>query len=155
MFARFSLPNIPAVSRRTVTAALVIGVAALVGCISFAKPLLGVGACIGLALGTINFRLVGSSVTKVGARQDENKKRPLALNTLGRLGAVSVVAIGLLLLSFQLGFGILVGLAVFQFVLLVNVARSMMKFGQAAADGDFIDAEVLDGDAAADDARGA
>lgn len=141
MFARFSLPDIPAVSRRTVTAALILGVAGLVGCISFGKPMIGVGACIGLALGTINFRLVGASVIKVGKREDENKRRPLALNTVGRLGVISVITIGLLLLSFQLGFGVLSGLAVFQLVLLANVARSMMKFGPQ---GDGMDVSLFD-----------
>jgi hypothetical protein len=141
MFARFSLPDIPAVSRRTVTAALIIGVAGLVGCISFGKPMIGLGACIGLALGTLNFRLVGASVIKVGKREDENKRRPLALNTVGRLGVISVITIGLLLLSFQLGFGVLSGLAVFQLVLLANVARSMMKFGPQ---GDGMDVSLFD-----------
>jgi hypothetical protein len=68
VFGRFSLPDVPAVSRRTVTAALIVGVMALAAAISFDRYLLGVGACIGLALGTLNFRLVGSSVVKVGAR---------------------------------------------------------------------------------------
>jgi hypothetical protein len=116
-------------------------VAGLVGCISFGKPLIGVGACIGLALGTLNFRLVGASVIKVGKREDENKRRPLALNTVGRLGVISVITIGLLLISFQLGFGVLSGLAVFQLVLLANVARSMMKFGPQ---GDGLDVGLLD-----------
>jgi hypothetical protein len=151
MFARFSLPDIPAVSRRTVTAALIIGVAALVGCISFGKPMIGVGACIGLALGTLNFRLVGASVIKVGKREDENKRRPLALNTVGRLGVISVITIGLLLLSFQLGFGVLSGLAVFQLVLLANVARSMMKFGPQ---GDGMDVPLLDAADGPDDRPG-
>jgi hypothetical protein len=151
MFARFSLPDIPAVSRRTVTAALIIGVAGLVGCISFGKPMIGLGACIGLALGTLNFRLVGASVIKVGKREDENKRRPLALNTVGRLGVISVITIGLLLLSFQLGFGVLAGLAVFQLVLLANVARSMMKFGPQ---GDGLDVSLLDAADGTDDGRG-
>jgi hypothetical protein len=103
--------------------------------------MIGLGACIGLALGTLNFRLVGASVIKVGKREDENKRRPLSLNTVGRLGVISVITIGLLLLSFQLGFGVLVGLAVFQLVLLANVARSMMKFGPQ---GDGLDVGLLD-----------
>jgi hypothetical protein len=151
VFARFSLPDIPAVSRRTVTAALIIGVAGLVGCISFGKPLIGVGGCIGLAFGTLNFRLVGASVIKVGKREDENKRRPLALNTLSRLGIISVVTVGMLLISFQLGFGVLVGLAVFQLVLLANVGRSMMKFGP---DGDGLDIDVLDGAEPSDERPG-
>ncbi len=144
MFAHFSLPDIASVSKRTVTAALIIGLAALVGSVSFGKPLVGVGACVGLGLGTLNFRLVGSSVVKVGERADENKRRPLAMNTLARLGVISVIAVGLLLLSFDLGFGVLAGLAVFQMVLLDNVARSMLKMGPAAASMGFADDGIVD-----------
>jgi MFS superfamily sulfate permease-like transporter len=145
MFARFSLPDVPSVSRRTVTAALIVGAMALAAAISFDRYLLGVGACIGLALGTINFRLVNSSVVKVGAREDDNKRRPLAMNTLARMGIISAITIGLLFLSFNLGFGVLAGLAVFQMLLLVNVARSMFKLGPSTDSGEgVLDAEVLD-----------
>ncbi|HEX4246022.1 MAG TPA: hypothetical protein VHY77_10675 [Acidimicrobiales bacterium] len=155
MFARFSLPDVPAVSRRTVTAALIVGVMALAAAISFDHYLLGVGACIGLALGTINFRMVGSSVVKVGAREDENKRRPLALNTMARMGIISVITIGLLFVSFNLGFGVLAGLAVFQLLLLVNVARSMFKLGPPTDSGEgVLDADVLDVVERSDDTRG-
>jgi hypothetical protein len=155
MFARFTLPDVPAVSRRTVTAALIVGVMALAAAISFNRYLLGVGACIGLALGTLNFRMVSSSVVKVGAREDENKRRPLALNTMARMGIISVITIGLLFLSFNLGFGVLAGLAVFQLLLLVNVARSMFKLGPPTDGGEgVVDADVLDVVERSDDTRG-
>ncbi|HEX4220314.1 MAG TPA: hypothetical protein VHZ02_18205 [Acidimicrobiales bacterium] len=155
MFGRFTLPDVPAVSRRTVTAALIVGVLALAAAISFDRYLLGVGACIGLGLGTLNFRLVGASVVKVGAREEENKRRPLALNTMARMGIISAITIGLLFLSFNLGFGVLAGLAVFQLVLLVNVARSMFKFGPPTDDGEgVLDADVLDVVERSDDTRG-
>ena len=118
---------------------------ALAAAISFDRYLLGVGACIGLALGTINFRLVNSSVVKVGAREDDNKRRPLAMNTLARMGVISAITIGLLFVSFNLGFGVLAGLAVFQLLLLVNVARSMLKLGPPTDSGEgVLDAEVVD-----------
>lgn len=155
MFGRFTLPDVPAVSRRTVTAALIVGVLALAAAVSFDRLLLGVGACIGLALGTINFRLVGASVVKVGAREEENKRRPLALNTMARMGIISAITIGLLFLSFNLGFGVLAGLAVFQLLLLVNVARSMFKFGPPTDSGEgVLDADVLDVVERSDDTRG-
>jgi hypothetical protein len=155
VFGRFTLPDVPAVSRRTVTAALIVGVMALAAAISFDRYLLGVGACIGLALGTLNFRLVGSSVVKVGAREDENKRRPLALNTMARMGIISAITIGLLFLSFNLGFGVLAGLAVFQLLLLVNVARSMFKLGPPTDGGEgVVDADVLDVVERSDDTRG-
>ena len=144
MFAHFSLPNVPDVARRTVSTALIVGVAALVACVSFGQPLLGVGACIGLALGTFNFRMIGNSVARVSARQEENKRRPLALNTLGRMGIITVVTIGLLFVSTSLGFGVLGGLAVFQVVLLANVARSMAKAGPMTSVDDVINANVVE-----------
>ena len=146
MFAHFSLPSVPDVARRTVSTALVVGVAALVACVAFGQPLLGVGACIGLALGTLNFRMIGNSVARVSAREDANRRRPLALNTLGRMGIITVVTIGLLFVSAGLGFGVLGGLAVFQVILLANVARSMAKAGPMTSVDDVISANVVEDD---------
>jgi hypothetical protein len=144
VFAHFTLPNIHDVSRRTISAALVVGVAILVGCVSFGVPLVGVGACIGVALGAFNFRMTGNSVAKASESQVANKKRPLALNTLGRLGIITVVTLGLLLVSHTLGLGILVGLAVFQVLLLVNVARSMAQAGPMTSVDDTINANIIE-----------
>ncbi|MGO8871376.1 MAG: hypothetical protein ACLQPH_08230 [Acidimicrobiales bacterium] len=165
MFAHFSLPDVPDVARRTVSSALVVGVAALVACVAFGHALLGVGACVGLALGTLNFRMIGNSVARVTAREDENKRRPLALNTLARMGIITVVTIGLLLVNASLGFGVLGGLAVFQVILLANVARSMAKAGPMTSVDDVINANVVDDNTAGlplppaggttDDGRGA
>jgi hypothetical protein len=59
-------------------------------------------------------------------------RRPLALNTLGRMGVITVIAFGLVFLSRPLGFGTLVGLAAFQFTLLSNVVVAMLhEQGQA------------------------
>jgi hypothetical protein len=144
MFAHFSLPNVPDVARRTVSTALVAGVAALVGCVAFGHLLLGIGACVGLALGTFNFRMIGNSVARVTAREVANKRRPLALNTLSRMGIITVVTIGLLFVSASLGFGVLGGLAVFQLILLINVARSMAKAGPMTSVDDVINANVVE-----------
>lgn len=144
MFAHFSLPSVPDVARRTISAALVIGVAALVACVSFGKPLVGVGACVGLGLGTLNFRMIGNSVARVSTRPDANRRRPLALNTLSRMGIITVVTIGLLFVSAELGFGVLAGLAAFQVILLANVARSMAKAGPMTSVEDVVNANVVD-----------
>lgn len=144
MFAHFTLPNIHDVSRRTVSAALMVGIALLVGCVSFGVALVGVGACIGVALGVFNFRMTGNSVARAAASDVVDKKRPLALNTLGRLGIITVVTLGLLLVSHRLGLGILIGLAVFQVLLLVNVARSMSHAGPMTSVDDTINANVVE-----------
>jgi hypothetical protein len=153
VFAHFSLPNVPDVARRTVSTVLVVGIAALVACIAFGQPLLGVGACIGLALGILNFRMIGNSVARVSARQDAKTRRPLALNTMGRMGIITVVTIGLLFVSPSLGFGVLGGLAVFQLILLVNVARSMAKAGPMTSVDEVISANVVEDNVVRPDPR--
>jgi len=135
MFASFSLPDVASVSRRTVLGALVVGVVGLVGCLLLSASLVGVGFCIGLGMGIFNFRLIQRSVVKVGQRDEENRRRPLALNTMGRLTVISVIALGLLFASFDLGVGVMAGLAIFQALLLVNVARSMLKMGSGGVAG--------------------
>lgn len=132
MFEHFSLPDVARVSRRTVIGSLVVGVVGLVTCLALGAAMAGLGLCIGLGLGLGNFRMVQRSVAKVGERAVENKRRPLATNTVARLAVVSVVALGLLFVNFDLGFGIMGGLAAFQFMLLVNVARSMLRMGAVA-----------------------
>jgi hypothetical protein len=149
VFAHFELPDIGEVSRRTVAASLVVGVAALVAAFAFGYLWVGVGACIGLALGTINYRMVGVSVDKVAATGTDNPKRPLAANTMGRLAVVTVIALGLAFLNKGLGFGVLGGLAVFQFLLIFNVARSMAKAGPAPEDEELLDGPVVESNAVA------
>jgi hypothetical protein len=144
MFAHLSLPNLPDVARRTVAGALIAGIAALVAAVSFGYPLVGLGAAIGLALGTVNFRLIGGSVSRAAKRPDGKTRRPLALNTVARMGVITVVTLGLLILSPQIGFGVLGGLAVFQVLLIVNVTRSVLKTGSLADAGDVVDTEVSD-----------
>jgi hypothetical protein len=144
MFAHFELPNVPEVSRRTTSMALVVGVAALVAAVSFGNVLVGLGACIGLGLGLFNFRMIGNSVARVSASEVVNKRRPLALNTLGRLGIITVVAIGLMLVSHSVGWGVFGGLFVFQIILLTNAARSMAKGGPMTSVDDVITANVIE-----------
>lgn len=127
MFDRFSLPDLARVSRRTMLAALVAGVVGLVALTFLGQPWAGVGLCVGLALGISNFRLVQRSVARVGDRMPTNRRRPLAVNTMGRMGAITVVALGLLFVLPPFGFGLLGGLALFQFLLLGNVTRSMLS----------------------------
>lgn len=127
MFERFQLPDIAAVARRTMIAALVVGVVGLAALLFFDQPWAALGLCIGLGMGMANFRLILRSVMKVGARAVANKRRPLAMNTLSRLMLMTVVALVLVWVEPPLGLGIIGGVAVFQFLLLANVTRAMLK----------------------------
>ena len=144
MFAHFSLPNVPDVARRTVVdgpdrrggraGRLRLLRAAAPGRRRLHRP--------GPRHPQFpDDRQLGG---KGSARQEENKRRPLALNTLGRMGIITVVTIGLLFVSTSLGFGVLGGLAVFQVVLLANVARSMAKAGPMTSVDDVINANVVE-----------
>ncbi|MGH8987556.1 MAG: hypothetical protein ACRDXC_03020 [Acidimicrobiales bacterium] len=131
MFERFQLPDVAAVARRTMLSALAVGVLGLVLLLLFNQTWGALGLCIGIALGIGNFRLIVRSVLKVGRRGEGDKRRPLAMNTLGRLMSMTVVALVLAWVKPALGLGIIGGLALFQFLLLGNVTRSMLKAGVA------------------------
>lgn len=144
MFAHFSLPNIGEVVKRTTWGALVFGVVALIVAVVLGYYLVGIGACIGLALGTFNFRMMDGSVARVSELADDNKKKPLALNTLGRMGIITVVTLGLVFAVPAMGFGVLGGLAAFQILLVANAARSMASAGPMTSVDDVITANVVE-----------
>jgi hypothetical protein len=147
VFDRFSLPDLARVSRRTALGAVVLGVIGMVLLLLFNQPWAALGLGIGLGLGLGNFRMIQRSVIKVGERADENRRRPLALNTLSRMALITVAALGLLFVKFSLGFGLLGGLALFQFLLLLNVTRSMLQMGLAGGVPSALDAdsEIVEG----------
>jgi hypothetical protein len=126
LFSQVSLPDIATISRRAVYSALAVGVVGLVVCVVLGAYLVGLGLCVGIALGIGNFRMVQASVARTGARPG-SKRRPLAVNTVTRLGIITAIGLGLLFVSFDLGFGVMAGLAVFQFLLLFSVVRSIIK----------------------------
>jgi hypothetical protein len=128
LFSQVSLPDLARISRRTVFGSIAIGVVGLVVCVVLGASLVGLGLCVGIALGVGNFRMIQGSVAKAGKRPGP-KRRPLAFNTLTRLGIITAVALGLLFVSFDLGFGVMAGLALFQFLLLFAVIRSIVKSG--------------------------
>lgn len=131
LFDQVSLPDVAKMSRRAVFGSLAVGVVGLVIAAVLNSYLVGLGLCVGIALGIGNFRMVQASVAKAGHRPGP-QRRPLALNTVTRLAVITAVALGLLFVSFDLGFGVMAGLAVFQLLLLFSVVRSIIKSGAGA-----------------------
>jgi len=127
VFSHFSLPQISSVARRTALGAAIAGAVALVGLSLLGYGWAGVGICVGLTLALGNFRLIAASTVKAAASVQPDKRRPLVMSTLGRLGVISVIALGLVFVQRELGFGALLGLALFQFVLLGNVVVAMLR----------------------------
>jgi ATP synthase I chain len=144
IFDHFSLPQISTVARRTVLVASGVGIVALVIGVFAGYPLVGLGVCLGLSMALVNFRLISRATLKAAASPDENKRRPLAVNTLGRLGAISVIALAITYFVRPLGFGMLIGLAFFQFSLLANVVVTMLRnplMGDATMGTPLVDTE--------------
>ncbi len=131
LFSQVSLPDLTRISKRAVFGSLAVGIVGLVLCVVLGAAMVGLGLCIGIALGVANFRMVQGSVARAGNRPGP-KRRPLALNTVSRLAIITAIALGLLFVSFDLGFGLMAGLALFQFLLLFAVIRSLIKSGAAA-----------------------
>jgi hypothetical protein len=127
LFSNISLPQISTVARRTVLVGLAFGVLSLAVGAFVGYPLVGLGICLGLALAVGNLRMISRATVKAATSTRPDKRRPLAVNTLGRLGVISVVALGITFFVRQLGFGTLLGLALFQFALLANVVIAMLR----------------------------
>jgi len=129
VLGQLDLPEISRMLRRTVFAALGVGIAALVILAVLGYPLAGLGACIGLALGIVNIRLVMSTASRLNASGATKIKRPMAMNTLSRLGLTTVIAIGLVVVNLRLGMGVLGGVAVFYLLFVVNLVVTLLRQG--------------------------
>lgn len=131
LFELLSVEEIDGVLRRSVFAALGVGVVALIVSAVVGHVLVGLGISIGLAAGIVNIRLVTQSVAKVQADGIERPTRALASRTLVRLSATTVVVLGLMFASVSLGLGTAGGVALFYLVLLVNLVRSLLRSATA------------------------
>jgi hypothetical protein len=103
--------------RRSARVAAVLGVLAIVLCSVAGHPWLGVFGLIGLALGAGNNYLLDSAADKKKLRQ----------GVMVRLGSITLLAIGVALLVRPDGFGVFVGLAVFQVLMLVGAAVPVFR----------------------------
>jgi len=126
LFEQLSLPEISRVLRHAALAALGLGIVAVAVSLLLSHGLIGLGAVIGLALGLLNIRVAVLAVKRVSADNPDKPRRVLATKSLYRLGLTTLVVIGLLLASVQLGFGVLGGIGAFYFVLLVSLLRSLL-----------------------------
>lgn len=115
--------------RRTVFAALGVGVAALVALGLLGYVLAGVGACIGLSLGIANIRLVMATASRLNSSGISQVKKPLALSTLWRLGLTTVIVIALAVVDLPLGMGAIGGIAVFYLLFVASLVLTLLRQG--------------------------
>lgn len=127
VFSSMSVPQLSGLARRTALVAAGMGVIALVASFALGYDLFGLGVCLGILMALGNFRLIVRATAKASALANAGARRPLVMNTLGRLGLISVVALVLAWLVRPFGFGAIVGLALFQFTLLANSLVTLLR----------------------------
>jgi hypothetical protein len=115
-------PTVPAVAsgtlRRSIIMSSCVGVAAVLVTGLLGHVLMGLFACVGLALGALNTRLVQRSVVKYGTSDAPNKRARFTRSVLGRLALITVLALGIGILVRPDGLGVFAGLAFFQMMML-------------------------------------
>jgi hypothetical protein len=122
------------VLRRTILSALIVGAVAVV-LTAFLGSLWGaLGIVIGLGLAVVNLRFLDAGIAKLkpeGEMSVSNKvlRRAMGTKSVTRLGIITVICIGLLLLNGALGIGAVAGLVIFQLLFVVNVGRIVMSQG--------------------------
>lgn len=112
--------------RRSSILAALIGAASVVVTSLMGHPLMGIFGCLGLALGALNNRMLQKSVLAYGLDETFEKKR-FRRGVMGRLGAITLVAIGFGILVQPDGLGVFVGLAVFHLLMLVGAAVPVFR----------------------------
>lgn len=89
-------------------------------------PLFGAFFGIGLGLGLINALLVRRAVFSITAH-DHPLKKKMALNSATRVLAISVIGLVIAFIFRPLGLGVLLGLALFQVILVLSTSLPVLK----------------------------
>lgn len=118
--------NIRLVIRRSAIAAAVVGVAAAVVLVLMGQAMWAVFVLIGLALGVGNLVMVQRAASMYAARAGTGKKG-FAIGAFGRLAIISVIGVGCAFMFRPAGIGVIVGVAVFQFIAAIVAALPITR----------------------------
>jgi hypothetical protein len=102
------------------------GLAALIVLSVLGYPVAGIAFCVGLFMGFINSRLVIAQAAKFTQMENPNK-RALAFGVLQRLGVLTAIAILVAFAFRPQGFTVLIGLSVFQLLMMGSTAGLMVR----------------------------
>ena len=120
------------VLRRTIVSALIVGLGAVVVSLLLSAPWFALGLAIGIVLAVVNLRFLDAGVAKVQTEGETSNKvlrRAMGTKSITRLGIITLIAIGLMLLNGALGIGAVAGLVIFQLLFVVNVGRVVLSQG--------------------------
>jgi ATP synthase I chain len=113
--------------RRSAVLGAIVGGGTLLVTALLGHPLMGVFVLVGLALGAANTALVQRSVLRFASSQRKDKKRRFTMGVLGRLGAITVVAVACALITRPDGLGAIAGLSFFQLIMLGGATAPLIK----------------------------
>ena len=120
------------VLRRTIVSAIVVGVAAIVLVLLLSVPWAALGLAIGLGMAVVNLRFLDAGVAKLSTGGETSNKvlrRAMGTKSVTRLGVITLMCVGLLLVNGALGIGAVAGLVIFQLLFVVNVGRVVISQG--------------------------
>jgi fatty acid desaturase len=120
------------VLRRTVLSALAVGLVAVIVALLLSAPWVALGLAVGLGLAVVNLRFLDSGVAKLHTEGEPDNKvlrRAMGTKSVTRLGIITVICVGLMLLEGGLGIGAVAGLVIFQLLFVLNVGRVVMSQG--------------------------
>lgn len=97
-------------------------------------PLMGVFLLVGLGLGLLNALLLRRAAARFAAMDGASKGR-FAAGALGRLGVITVLALGIGVLVTPDGLGVFLGLAIFQLLMVAAALVPLLKELRQAGTG--------------------
>ena len=111
----------PGTRKGTPPAGVAIAVAVWLG-----QPLAALFGWVGLGLGAANARMAQVSVARYSDRGEFSKGR-FAISVLGRLGVITVIALGCAVLLRPAGLAVFAGIAIFQLLTIVSAMLPLVK----------------------------
>lgn len=112
--------------RRAVLLGVGLGVVAIIVLSIEGHPLMGVFGFLGLGLGALNNRMLQQSVIRYASDEAMGRKQ-FRRGVMGRLGLITLIAVGIGFWLRPDGLGIFVGLAVFQILMLIGAAVPVFR----------------------------
>jgi hypothetical protein len=112
--------------RRSTIVGGVLGAVSIVVLALVGHPLMGVFGCIGIAIGALNNRMLQLSVVRHAADEGYGKKQ-FRRGVMGRLAAITLLALAVGIFVRPDGLGVFVGLAVFQILMLIGAAVPVFR----------------------------
>jgi hypothetical protein len=113
--------------RRSVILAACLGGFSLAVSALAGHPALGLFILLGLAMAALNSRAVQRSVVRFAASEAAHRRRRFAMNVLGRLGLLTLVAVTCAFAVRPDGMGVIAGLAAFQLIMVGGASLPLLK----------------------------